>query len=200
MSLNNGSQLQSAFLSRVDLIASQYNSSTKFKKWVDVYMNETTPLCNGICSLVQLFKVDAATGEWLNLIGRIVGQPRLTVDTAQLDIFGFEPDVTNFGFNEGVWTDGSYGAATIDSSDTIYRRMIKARALKNISKGTVAEIIRGITILSGGRTDFYLIDLSSPMQFGIQFNAAIDANTRVLLENYDLLPVGMGIKLTQVLD
>ena len=182
----------------IDRIVSQYNNSSKFRRWVDQYNVLGTYACSLSCEFAQFFDIDKASGEWLNVIGRIVGQPRSVVDTTKLDIFGFDGDVDSYGFNVGVFTDGSYGAVAIDASDNIYRRMVRAKVLKNASNCSRDDLLRSIEILSN-RSDFILVDFDDPMQFGIEFGGdGVDAISKVLIEDYDLMPVALGVALTTV--
>jgi hypothetical protein len=188
----------------LERIVSQYKESPRFQKWVNLHMNETNYLCGGICSLVHFFDIEKAGGEWLDVLGRIVGQPRAALDTASLKIFTLD-GAADEGLNEGVFTDGIYGVATVDASDVIYRRMIKARALKNAAgsdigrkRSVVNDVVRGVEILTGGRTDFTIDNLTSPMQFGITFDAPLDATSYVLLVDYDLLARPLGVELVGV--
>lgn len=178
-------------------LASQYQSSPIFKNWLNIYLNQTTEVCSAACQYAEFFNVDIAVGKWLEVIGRIVGQPRLVADSANLDIFGFDGDVTNFPFNVGVFTDGNYGAIPVDASDMVYRRMIKARVLRNATNGSTPDLVKGVMILSE-RTDFIFTDLGDPMQFGLEFDGGVDAISKTLIEDYDLLPRPCGVKLIQV--
>lgn len=180
-------------------ISSQYESSHVFKKWLNAYLNESSNICSTICYFVEFFNIDAASGMWLDVIGRIVGQPRMAVDSTKLDIFGFDGSVDSFGFDVGVFTDGTYGTGNIDSNDLIYRRMIKAKVLKNVSNCSLPDIVKSIRILSE-RDDFEFIDLGSPMQLGIQFgNGGVDGISKILIGDFDLLPLACGVKLIKVI-
>lgn len=185
--------------SSIEKIASQYENSQLFKKWINVYLNEANNVCGAVCQFVDFFDIDSASGKWLDVIGRIVGMPRLAIDSTKLDIFGFDGDITNFGFDVGVFTDGVYGTGNVDSSDLIYKRMIRAKVLKNVSNCSIPDLVKSIMILSE-RDDFTFIDTGSPMQVGIQFGGSgVDGTSLLLLEDMDLLPLACGVKLTQVI-
>jgi len=183
----------------IQRIATQYRNSPLFQKWVAVFLNQADDICLAICELGAFFDVDIAQGKHLDVLGIIVGQPRSSLDTTVLEIFGFDLSPTTFPYNVGIWTDGQYGTDVFDATDIIYRRMVKARAWKNAAKGTRNDVIRSVEILSE-RTDFEIFDEGSPMQFGIQFlDSPVAADELTMLTQFDLIARPMGVRLTQVI-
>lgn len=133
-----------------ELITTQFQDKEIFKRYLRLLVigiQETLAVSR---DLLQKRDIDSATGAQLDIIGDIVGQPRVLLNTDLYPFFGFQGDLAanSFGtyYNKqigGYWY--SYGGkigGDVSLNDEQYRLIIKARIIKNNSKGTNEDYIR----------------------------------------------------------
>lgn len=96
-----------------------------------------------------ILDIEKSVGANLDLIGSIVGQSRILVDYYSKPYFGFEGNPRAEPFDKGLW----YSLFTSDSGDSRsltdeeYRRVIKARILRNKTNGNRADFIAIMDLL-----------------------------------------------------
>jgi len=98
-----------------NLITSEYQSSTKFLSWVEKvlqYLDDTSKTAD---SIITEFDIDNAYDGRLDIIGDIVGQPRL---------LNFQP----------------IGGISATMEDPTYRKSLKAKIGLNMWKGQAANL------------------------------------------------------------
>lgn len=133
-----------------DLITTQFQDKDIFNRYLRLLktgLQEALLVCK---DLMQKRDIDSATGAQLDIIGDIVGQPRVLIDTDLYPFFGFQGDLVanSFGtyYNNqigGYWY--SYGGkigGDVTLNDEQYRLIIKARIIKNNAKGLNEDYIR----------------------------------------------------------
>lgn len=133
-----------------ELITTQFQDKEIFKRYLRLLVigiQETLAVSR---DLMQKRDIDSATGAQLDIIGDIVGQPRVLLNADLYPFFGFQGDLAanSFGtyYNKqigGYWY--SYGGkigGDVTLNDEQYRLIIKARIIKNNSKGTNEDYIR----------------------------------------------------------
>ena len=151
--------------------------------------------------------IDSSIGAQLDIIGGIVGQPRQLINYFSDPYFGFVGaagaqsfGTTSDGTVGGVWrsiTKPLHGTVRTLDDDT-YKRLLKARIIKNKSRGTVNDFLAVINILAGNtlsRVDVgtysgtAIVTLVSPVDplVGYFLN-------RVSLED-SIIPKPLGVKL-----
>ena len=102
--------------------------------------------------------IDKSFGSTLDLIGRIVGQPRLLVNYSDAPYFGYEFSLNGQTF--GTISDSSvggnwYSVTNPDETtsrvlnDEEYKLVIKSRVIKNSSKATIDDIYKILNLLTG---------------------------------------------------
>lgn len=96
----------------------------------------------------HIWNIDTANSQGLDIWGRIVGVSRYLTLTNQ-DYFGFDPDFDPF--NESPFFNGSSITNTFILDNDDFRRVIKAKALNNISKTTIPGIDKVLDLLYGHR-------------------------------------------------
>ena len=107
--------------------------------------------------LLQERSVDTAVGAQLDIIGDIVGQPRVLIQADNMPFFGFmgHSQAESYG-DENIpsvggfyWDENKPLAGDVTLSDTQYRLFIKAKIIKNVTRGTPEDIIRFIEFVFG---------------------------------------------------
>lgn len=193
------------------LPVSQYGSNSLLKQFISTFTDEVCASADSLKTLYDFFDIDTATGQWLDMIGRIVGQPRVAYDGSNQNWFAMEdvaPDPTTSGFGVGKFWDGeTLQTGQVIVSDILYRQLIKARIINNRANSTINDVLLVIELVLG-RTDAFVLDgglgdsstvTPTNMQFVVEFQNPIDDDERSLLLDLDLLPRTAGVALTTVL-
>src|SRR5690625_1421803 len=90
-------------------------------------------------ALMQDRSIDTAVGKQLDIIGDIVGQPRVLLAAEVMDYFGFNevPTAQSYGdLNDpsagGIWRDLNVSAAgDVELTDNQYRIFIRAKIMRD---------------------------------------------------------------------
>ena len=106
----------------------------------------------------NFLSIDNSFGQQLDIIGGLVGQPRVLINFLTEPYFGFEgatnaesfgtesdPDVG--GYWRSILNPNAGTSKTLD--DGTYRKLLKARIIKNKSKGTINDFLLVMNILTG---------------------------------------------------
>ena len=122
-------------------VTEQFKNKEVFDNYVQILTKGQIDLENTFKDLLQLRDIDTATGEQLNIIGRIVGQDRELIAADLYDFFGMIGALNAFpmgDFNDpsigGIFY--SYGidlGGNVELDDETYRTFIKAKIYKNIT-------------------------------------------------------------------
>lgn len=93
-----------------------------------------------LLDIQRLRMPEAATGENLDAIGRIVGQDRILIDYSER--VWMRPDTANQGPDIApVWTSGAPRYESAAADDWLYRILIKAKIYRNFCRyGSILEI------------------------------------------------------------
>ena len=98
-----------------------------------------------------ILDIDKSTGKNLDLIGSIVGQDRILVDYYANPFFGFEGNPKAEPFDKGMWfslfSDSGGDSRVLD--DVEYRRVIKARIIRNRTSCTRKDFVNILLLLLG---------------------------------------------------
>lgn len=130
-----------------------------FENILTLVLSQTSELQEALVDVSKYAGLATATGNALDLIGTLVGQPRElpanAADLGLLDYFGFS-GVENGG-TFGDLNDLSLGAVFIDQtqidggvttlSDDAYRFFIRAKIIANTTKATPEEVINTAAFL-----------------------------------------------------
>jgi hypothetical protein len=118
----------------------------------------------------NIWNVDTAYGYGLDVWGRIVGLPNgRTVSIIGGTFFGFQESGAAVGFGQGQFYNGVPLTLNYQLNDLQFRRLILAKALANISNGSIQSINRILLTLFFGRGVCYVQDGVSPQTyFGFQ--------------------------------
>lgn len=107
--------------------------------------------------MTDLLNIDVAEKSQLDLIGDIIGQPRLLIDFDDEKYFGMKGSYNSDTFSTisnpnigGYWNSYSYtNTATAKKlNDVQYRRLLKARAIYNNTNCTRNELIEVVNLLT----------------------------------------------------
>jgi len=119
--------------------------------------------------LMQLRSLDTATGEQLNILGRIVGQDRVLLNSDLYTFFGFQGALK--AGSMGTLSDPTIGSifyslgeplgGNVELDDETYRLFIRAKILKNTTSSTSEEFIRSMNLIFGDSSVIAIEDESA---------------------------------------
>ena len=140
-----------------DRITEQFKAKDLIDRYLQLLINQQQELEQVFKDLIQLRGIDTAFGEQLDVIGRIVGQPRELLDTSLLSYFAFDgyPDAQPYGDLNDTSVGGfyySYGDPLTGNTllnDEQYRMFIKAKIIKNTTRATPEEFLNFISFVFG---------------------------------------------------
>lgn len=187
----------------ISRLATQFKESANLIEYIKVLLIEANPLEEALQQLLTDRWVDSAEGVQLDILGEIVGQPRLLVNSILLSYFGFDPDPGASSF--GDVNDPSVGGRFRDGDelttgnrlliDSEYRLYIKTRIIKNSIVPTLPQYLEFFKLLFEVEE---VIIIDGRMNYIVQISRALTPNEKVFLLNTDLLPkvaaVGAGFQ------
>jgi hypothetical protein len=181
-----------------DTIISQYANSpiinqliTNFNQYIDPYINIDN-------FYDMLWDIDTAVGYGLDVWGRIVGVGRV-LSVASGKFLGFE-EATNVSadpYNQSPMYSGQSVTSNFALSDDAYRTLILAKALANISTGSVPSINQILLNLFPGRGNCYVID-NNNMTMTYYFTFLLTAVEAAIVSQSGILPKPVGVLATVV--
>lgn len=117
------------------LVTSQHADKPKFISTVTTSCQPLADLSDLYSRIPQLYDVDVAVGQQLDVVGQWVGVSR-ELDAPLAGVY-FAFDTIDVGFDQGVWL-GPYDPVSglVSLPDDFYRVVIKARILNNHWNGS----------------------------------------------------------------
>lgn len=155
----------------------------------------------------NFLSIDNSFGQQLDIIGGLVGQPRVLLNFLTDPYFGFKgaANVKSFGIgaNSGVggyWRSilnpNSGSANTLD--DVTYRKLLKARIIKNNSKGSINDFLLVMNILTGNtltRVDVAPISGTALVTVVEPVDPLVGYYLGKVRESGGIIPLPLGVKL-----
>jgi len=147
-----------------DRVTEQFKNKDVIDRYLQLLIQGQVDLIAVYKDLMQLRSIDTATGEQLDLLGRIVGQDRVLLNTDLFTFFGFTGatkagtfgDVTNELLGSNWWDlNAPIGGNTL-LDDQTYRLFIKAKIYKNVTASTPEEFISVINLILGTNTTYLM--------------------------------------------
>ena len=162
--------------------------------------------------LMQLRSLDTATGEQLDVIGRIVGQDRVLLSADLYEFFGFQGalkagsygNLTDSTIGAKWWSLGKPLGGNVQLDDDTYRTFIRAKILKNTTASTSEDFIKAINLIFGTESTLAIEDTSTePATVMVLFNRHLSDFEKALLYYVDdsggypsrLIPKTVGVRL-----
>lgn len=141
----------------------------------------------------DIWNIDTAQGIGLDIWGRIVGVSRILQIVVGTN-FGFE-EAGGDGFNQSAFYSGPGATSNYSLSDSAFRLLILAKALFNISDGSVASTNAILRSLFPGRGNTYVVD-NFDMTMTIVFVFQLSPVELAIVENSGVIPRPAGVLLT----
>lgn len=178
----------------ISRIISQYRNDEKLSNFITGFANLiNNEFENNIDVRRVIYSIDNMNGAQLDLIGRLVVQPRPVILNAGDGFFGYEGTPNATGYNQEPYFDYDNASSSYEAlPDFVYRRLLKSKALRNFCDHSYDSIVEVVQLLVGFDR-VYVINLNN-MSFRINFRETPDAYTQVLLNNYDVVPTPQGVR------
>lgn len=177
-------------------IISQYGNSATITQLIQ-NMNEYIDPSADIDNFYNyVWNVETAQGFGLDILGRIVNIGRVwTIPNAQ-NYFGFQDGLSDyFPFNDegNFYNPASVSTNNYALSDSVYRTLILAKALSNISTATVPSINQLLRNLFGSYGRCYVTDQGNmSIQYIFEFLLTPLQQTIVTQSGIMLRPAGVS--------
>lgn len=177
-------------------VISQYANSPVLLQLIGNFAEYIDPSANLNQFFRLVFDVDTAQGYGLDVWGRIVGVTRvlhLPVPGKYLGFIEAIPDA--YSFNEGIFYGGSTLTSNFALSDTAFRKLILAKALANISDGSIPSINQILINLFSSYGDCYVID-NGDMTMKYSFGGSLNPVDYAIVVQSGVLPKPTGVSFT----
>tara|TARA_R110000744_G_scaffold55770_1_gene117872 strand:+ start:480 stop:1184 length:705 start_codon:yes stop_codon:yes gene_type:complete len=186
-------------------LATQFRESTNLINYIQGLLLESNNLEQVFQDLLNVRYIDTAEGAQLDILGIIVGQPRVLIDADIFSYFGFLGNPSSKSF--GTLIDSAVGGAFRDTktpiignrtlTDEEYRLFIRARIVKNLSRSTPEDIISQLKFLFN--TDQILF-VDGDLQYTISIGKKLTANDKAILFDTDLVSKTVGVRINYLVD
>lgn len=188
-------------------IATQYKASEKFRAYIRALMAQSQELEGVFTAIAESRDIDLATGDQLDIIGEIVGVSRLVNGVIVVPFFGFEGVLLAqpFGEEGNLWVGGRFyeeGEETTGTSvlaDPEYRLLIRAKIVRNHSKGTCEDIMNALTYLFDGAPSGIVDDIGG-MAIDIGIGRQLTNIEYALITELDILPRPAGVRINRIIN
>lgn len=180
-----------------DTVISQYANSTNLTSIIDNFDQCVDQTANLDAFFDNIMNIDTAVGYGLDVWGRILGVGRvITVQTGRF--FGFhDQSPTVDPFNQSAFFSGIQSNNNFNLSDASFRKLLNAKALANITNGTIPALNQILITLFPGQGNAYVTD-DGHMSMTYTFNFILAPVDAAIVTSSGVLPRPTGVALSFV--
>lgn len=175
-------------------VYAQYKDKPKAVKWFDIIPTVADDITNVYQDVRTSYDIDAAVGEQLNVIGRIVVLDRSYESKVIYGIntyFGADTLASQFG-GAGAQFNAPGTTITQEVSDAIFRVLIRAKIAKNNSDSTLDGIVKALSYITSS-SNIQVID-NEDMTFSVSFGSELNDVERFVFDTFDVTPRPQGVQ------
>jgi hypothetical protein len=194
-------------------VTDQFKDRPIFDKFVQLMLANNIDIQQALKDLMQKRSIDTAEGVQLDILGDIVGQPRVLIDTALLKYFAYQGvldgegygDLNNPSLGGTYYSLGQPLSGNTLLNDQQYRVFIKAKILKNKTNATPNDFLEFIGFVFGTQLNSVIVE--GDAEFTILVGKELNSFEKALLtytsdtDGYDTpfipKPVGVGVNYGQ---
>lgn len=175
-------------------VISQYANSPILTQLIENFDDYVDPTVNLDQFFDMVMNIDTAQGWGLDVWGRIVGVQRVLPLTGTTRYFGFgeASSPQTAGFNQQPFYSGAPLTENFELSDSAFRTLIFAKALANISDGSIPGINQILMNLFPNRGNAYVRD-DGDMRMTYRFNFILTPVERAIVVRSGALPKPVGV-------
>jgi Protein of unknown function (DUF2612) len=180
-------------------VMSQYGNSPIIDQLIINWNQILDPTQNIDAFLDLMLNIKSAQGYGLDVLGRIVGVVRTLQVTGTTKYLGFEEQggLTVDPFQQSPFYSGAQLTSNFNLQDPDFRRLVLAKALANISNGTIPAINQLLLNLFPHRGNCFVTDgLNMTMTY--TFNFALAPVEVAIVTQSGVLPKPVGVAATVV--
>lgn len=183
----------------------QYKTSVNLIGLIDALIEGQGDLELVLDQLLTERAIETAVGTQLDIIGEIVGQPRVILDVSGLEFFGYQTDggpppplVDGYGSLSDTTVGARYRSLDEQTGsfrtlgDTEYRYFIKGKIFKNVGSIDTENLLDAFRFIFGDSVVVVLNELGNHA-VGITVVSQIPETTSQLLIDNDVLPRPAGV-------
>lgn len=177
-------------------ILSQYSNSSRILTLIESWNQGLDP-----SELIQswfdnVWNLKTAQGYGLDVWGRIVGVDRV-LKVSSGKYFGFEEanDLTETGFDNAPFYAGNAATSNFRLTDDAFRQLIYAKALANITDGSVLSLNKILATLFAGQGRAYVKD-NNDMSMTYVFDFVPTDVQVSIIQNSGVLPRPAGVNVS----
>jgi hypothetical protein len=178
-------------------VLQQYANSPILTQLIQNFAEYVDPTANTDQFFDLMWNIDTAQGYGLDVWGRIVGVKRVLRVSSLGLYFGFaEATVLSAApFNQASFYNGEPLSDNFALSDTAFRQLIFAKALSNISDGSIPAINQILLNLFPHRGNCYVID-NEDMTMVYRFEFQLTDVEAAIIVQSGVLPKPVGVLAT----
>ena len=177
-------------------IISQYANSPILVKMIGDLTTYIDPTANLNAFYDLVWNIDTAQGWGLDVWGRIVDVGRV-LQIPVPEYLGFEEEPNALNFNQGFFYTGSDSTSNFALADNAYRVLILAKALANITDGSIPSINQILINLFPNYGNVYVTD-GLDMTMTYTFDLAPNTIDLAIVTSSGVLPKPTGVSFTVV--
>ena len=156
--------------------------------FLSIYPKVAEDLHQAFLDIQNILNIDESKD--LDLIGRVVGIGRIYEDKP-ISYRSVGNEKANCGNSYAMCHPVSWGSAP-DLADKYYRKILKAKVVKNNSDVTIPDIERGVKSFVSS-SNVHVID-NQDMTFNLVFIGALTDIERDVIKSYDVIPRPAGVE------
>lgn len=138
-------------------VTQQFKEKDIIDRYLQLLIYQQYSISQVFQDLLQKRSIDEATGAQLDIIGEIVGQPRVLINADLYDLFGFQGALKAGSFGDTgdpsvgaiFWDINQSQGGNVTLDDETYRLFIKAKIIKNTTAATPEEFIAFVNYVFG---------------------------------------------------
>ncbi len=185
----------------------QYQHSPKFIGYLKALLAAPVELEGVLQKIALQTDIDQAQGVHLDVIGAIVGVGRIAPQSIAVQFFGFQGQAAALPFGQEDYpgnggrlrdeTESGFASSVL--ADPHYRLLLKAKIVKNHSKGTNEDILKGLSYLfgQGGMAVQVAVNDQGGMAVQVAVGRQLTFLEKALIANLDILPRPAGVRISQ---
>lgn len=174
-------------------IYAQYADKPKFVEWMNVTRNIGEELARGADEVRKCLDLETATGESLEIIGRIVVVDRIRKEVLLNPGIFDDPEGTQYADTDRTFSEWSV-LSNDELNDQMLRLAIRAKIIKNTANPTQDELLAAFRSLFPNGNVFRLIN-HHDMSFSVEYIGVLSQLEQWLIDLDDFIPTPQGVRL-----